>query len=311
MPLACGDVRPEGIDLELDRRTDIKEFLVDPSFHAGEMSFSQYLIRTAQGERGFVGLPVFLMRGYRHRCLFVRRDSKLASLDDLAGKRIGTNGWPDTGNTWSRAALRDQGVGIETIDWWVGPVDDPAYDSFGRRPELLLPANVRRVPAGHTLQGLLLAGELDAVMCPWPPARFYEQDSPVVRLFPEYWRVEQQYARRVGFVPGFHILALRREAFERHPWVGRSLFEACEQARVQAAAHRRWLADASPWALADIEATTALLGEDWQAHGVTANRRMIETFCQEVFGQGLVSSPLDQRAILAQFEQTMRGDGDA
>ena len=104
MALACGDVAVEGVDLNFDRKTDMSQFMADPSFHAGEMSFSQYLIRSSQGEREFVGLPVFVMRGFRHRCFFVRRGSELRALKDLAGKRVGTNGWPDTGNTWSRAA---------------------------------------------------------------------------------------------------------------------------------------------------------------------------------------------------------------
>ena len=130
MALACGDVAVEGVDLNFDRKTDMSQFMADPSFHAGERSFSQYLIRSSQGEREFVGLPVFVMRGFRHRCFFVRRGSELRALKDLAGKRVGTNGWPDTGNTWSRAVLREQGVRIDQIDWWLArPMTHPTIQS--------------------------------------------------------------------------------------------------------------------------------------------------------------------------------------
>ncbi|MGH9173583.1 MAG: nitrate ABC transporter substrate-binding protein, partial [Vicinamibacterales bacterium] len=87
MPLVSGDVLPEGIALTLDRATPIGNFLTDDGFQAGEMSFSQYLRRLAAGDREIVGVPVFLMRGFRQRCFFVRRGSHLQSLADLEGKR--------------------------------------------------------------------------------------------------------------------------------------------------------------------------------------------------------------------------------
>ncbi len=305
MPLVCGDVVAEGIDLNLDRKTSIQHFMVDPTFQAGEMSFSQYLIRTSQGERDFVGLPLFVMRGFRHRCFFVLRGSGLQSLKDLAGKRVGTNGWPDSGNTWSRAALREQGVGIHEIEWWVGPTDDPAYDSLGHRPRLTLPSNVRYAAAGQTLQDMLLGGELDAMMCPWPPRVFHEPGSQIVRLIPNYRQVEQDYARRLGFYPAHHIIALRRQVVERDPWVARSLYQAFERSRLQAQENRRFLADTTPWLLADLEQSTELLSADWQANGVEPNLRMIETMCQEELAQGLIAQPLDSRAVFAEFERLM------
>lgn len=322
MPLACGDVEIEGADadieavaadiqaveLNLDRQTDMKEFLVDQSFHAGEMSFSQYLIRMALGDREFVGLPIFLMRGFRHRCFYVLSGSGLTSFGHLAGKRVGTNGWVDTGNTWSRAALREQGVNIGQIEWWVGPVDDPAYDSFGKRPAVKLPANVRPVAAGRTLQEMLLGKELDALMCPWPPKRFSEPASPIVRLYHNYQEVEQDYAQCIGFYPGFHILAIRRPVLERHPWLARTLFEAFERSRLQAGANRRWLADTSPWYLADLEVTEQVLGADWQAHGIEPNQRMIQALCEEEYAQGLIPEPLDHKAVFQEFAEMMGGD---
>jgi len=305
MALACGDVAVEGVDLNFDRKTDMSQFMADPSFHAGEMSFSQYLIRSSQGGREFVGLPVVVMRGFRHRCFFVRRGSELRALKDLAGKRVGTNGWPDTGNTWSRAVLREQGVRIDQIDWWVGPTDDPSYDSVGHRPKLTLPSNVRSVAPGRTLQDMLLAGELDAFMCPWPPKAFYGVDAQIVRLIPDYRKVEQTYARRVGYYPAHHILAIRRQVFEQHPWLVRSLYEACEQAKFQSQENRRFLADSTPWVLADIEETIEILGPDWQPYGVEPNRRMIQSLCDEEFAQGLIAQPLDSAAVFAEFKQAM------
>jgi 4,5-dihydroxyphthalate decarboxylase len=304
-PLACGDVVAEGIDLSLDRKTSMIQFLLDPTFHAGEMSFSQYLIRLSQGERDFVGMPVFPTRAFRHRCFFVLRDSGLEEFKDLEGKRVGTNAWPDTGNTWSRAALREQGVQIDQIDWWVGPIDDPSYDSFGHRPKLTLPSNVQPTAPGQTIRDMLLDGELDALMCPIPPKGFYDPDSPIARLFPDYRQVEQAYARRVNYFPAHHIIAMRREVFERDPWVARGLYQAFDRSRVQWQEERRRLAETSPWLLADLEDTTELLGHDWQPYGVQRNRRMIQALCDEELAQGLIDQPLDPSRVFAEFEQVM------
>jgi len=305
MPLACGDVVAEGIDLRLDRQTAIGQFMVDLSYQAGELSFSQYLIRTSQGDRRFVGLPVFLMRGYRHRCFYVLRGEGPKSLKDLAGGRVGIEGWPDTGNTWSRAAIREQGVGIDEIDWWLGPVDDTTVDHIGQRPQLALPPNVRPVAGGRTLQDMLLGGELEAIMCPWPPNAFHWTPSPIARLFPNYRQVEQDYARRVGFYPAFHILAIQRPVFERDPWLARSLYNAFDRARVQSQENRRFLGDVAPWLLADLDESIELLGADWQAYGVEANQEMIQALCDEELAQGLIAQPLDAGGVFAEFEQAM------
>src|SRR5687768_16135573 len=107
-PLSAGDVVAEDLDLRLDRDTPgaLDRTLDDPSVHVGELSFARHLARLSQDDHSFVGIPIFPTRAFRQRCFFVRRDSDLCALKDLAGKRIGTNEWPATGNTWSRALLR-------------------------------------------------------------------------------------------------------------------------------------------------------------------------------------------------------------
>ena len=306
-PLACGDVVPAGIDLDLDRRAPMVQFLTGSAFDAGEMSFSQYLIRFSQGERAFVGLPVFVNREFCHRCFFVPRDSSLRCLRDLEGKRVGTNAWPDTGNTWSRATLRAEGVRLDRIRWWVGPYNDLSYDSFGNRPNVALPPNAEPVAAGRTLLDMLLARDLDALMYPVPPPGFYDAGSPLVRLLQDYRQAERAYAQRAGFCPGHHIVAIRRELFQREPWVACSLYDALEQSKLQWQEARWDLSDTSPWLLPDLEETAGTLGRDWRPYGVEPNRRMIQTLCDEELAQGLISEALDPSALFADFERAMQG----
>jgi 4,5-dihydroxyphthalate decarboxylase len=308
-PLASGDVQVKDIDLSLERDTPgaLGRTLSDPSIEVGELSFSRHIIRVANNDRSFVGIPIFPTHGFRHRCFFVRRDSGFHELQQLAGKRIGTNEWPATGNTWSRATLREQGVSIDNVDWWVGPVDDPDYPM---RPQGDLPANVQLTQPGQTLVEMLLGDELDALMCPIPPRGFYAAGSSVVRLFPDYPHVEKEYYRRTGIYPAHHIIGIRRQVFDRDPWIARNLYKALDESKTVWQANRRRLTDTTPWLLADIEESTELIGHDWHPNGVGPNRKMIQALCDEEYGQGLISEPLDGSAVFAEFEAVMSGEGN-
>ncbi len=300
--LASGEVSPEGIDLAIDRSVPMTVFLEDASVPAGEMSFAQYVRRQAAGDTEVVGLPIFVMRGFRQRCFFVRRGSGLESFRDLAGKRVGTNGWPDSGNTWSRSLLRNEGVGLDQVEWWVGPIDDPA----GKRMAAAeLPDSVRPIASDATLVGMLTAGSLDAIMIPWPPKVFYNVDSPIVRLLPDYRATEHAYAQQFGFYPGLHIVAVKASFLTRHPWVAHSLFDAFERAWTLAEERVwRWT-DSTPWLLDDLERIRKVVGPNWQAHGIEPNRTMIQTFCDEVAAQGLIDRPVSVDDLFAEFSRAV------
>ena len=305
-PLACGDVIVEGIDLTFERDTAkaLDRTLGDISIDAGEISLSRHLIRLALGDYSFVGIPVFPYRSFRHRCFFVRRDIGLSSFEQLEKKRIGSNEWPATGNTWSRAVLRDHNVRIEGISWWVGSIDGtPSI-----RPQGELPPYVQ-VATDKTLLSMLLVGDLDALMCPNPPKGFYETGNPVVRLAPDYRSVEMEYYKRTGIFPPNHIIGVRREVYEKYPRVLRSLFLAFDKSKRRWQASRKNLADTTPWMLSEIEGTTALFGEDWSPYGIEPNRKAVQALCDELFAQGLNPQRLDGAIAFTEFEKVMRIHG--
>ncbi|MEZ4571740.1 MAG: hypothetical protein R2849_15675 [Thermomicrobiales bacterium] len=307
-PMLSGDVVPNGIDLELDRSSSIGVFRTDESYQAGEMSFSGYLRGLDSGDSSVIGLPIFIMRAFRQRCFFVKRGSDLGAIGDLAGKRIGTNGWPDSGNTWSRSLLRAEGIDIGGIDWFVGPIDGVTDQAFGHQfSNAGFPENVQPVPEGQSLVGMLLDGDLDAMMVPWPPRGFYEADAPVVRLIPDYRSIEEEYARQVGFCPGHHVIGLHTSVVEEDPSVVQSLFAAFEASRKLTEERRLVLADTSPWLLADLERTNEILGPDWQISGVEPNRAMIDRFCEELHAQGIVKRRFQPDEAFAEFLRLMPG----
>lgn len=304
-PLACGDVVADGLDLTLDRDTAnaLDRTLSDASIEAGELSFSRHLSRLARADNSFVGIPVFPQRAFRHRCFFVMRNSRLDSFESLKGKRIGTNEWPASGNVWSRAILRHHGVPIESVRWWVGSIDGkPSNRSQGN-----LPPHVQ-VATDRTLLAMLLAGELDALMCPHPPKGFGEPDNQVVRLIQDFRTAEIEYYRRTGLFPVIHTIGVRRQTYEARPWILRSLFLALNASKLHWQASRRKLSDTTPWALMEIEMATALFGSDWYVYGVEPNLQVIQALCNELYDQGLNPNRLEAASVFPEFQAAMAGD---
>lgn len=295
-PLFCGEVVAEGVDMALVRG-NMSEALANPNTLATEGSFARHTRRVSEGDDSWVGIPAFVRRGFAHRFWYVLRASGYSSFDALAGKRIGTNEWAATGNTWARAAARERGVSIEEMSWTVGPVDGGEVSQHDR-----LPDHARYAEPNKPLRQMLLDGELDALEIPDPPGGFYERDSPFVRLFPDYRMVERAYYQRVRVFPGLHIIVMRRALFESDPWIARSIYNAMLESR------RRWEqlrleeSDTSPWLQADLEETIELMGSGWQEYGVDANRHMMEVFCSEMKEQGHASRLVHAEELFKDFE---------
>ncbi len=309
-PLVCGDVVPEGLALQFDRTAPLGALFQDPSFQAGETSLGLYMLRTSQGHRDWVGLPIFPMRQFRHRCFLVRRGSPLLdppNLKDLEGKRVGLDGWPNSGNTWTRVLLREAGVDIWKIAWVIAPVEGPAPAPRSDVSPLDLPANVSMGPAGRSLVDLLLEGQIDVLVTAFLPGGFFEPDSPLVHMIPDYRAAERAYFQRVGYCPAHHLLAIRRDVVERNPWMARSLLDAFEASKRVWREQRRKLQDTSPWLLVDLEESAALFGGDWNPYGLEANLKMLDDFCQDQFAQRLVPAPVDPAAAFADFTRLLHG----
>jgi 4,5-dihydroxyphthalate decarboxylase len=295
-PLALGDVTIEGVDLTLLRVFDAPQrVLADPTIDGGEASVSRYLQRVAASDDTFVGLPAFVMRGFRHRCVFVRRGRSLTDLSDLIGRRVGLNEWGATGHAWTRAAFREQGIDLTDVRWFVGRLCPSAPPA----PGTSFPSYVETIPDGATLTEHLLAGDLDAILASEPPEGFHPTQGPIVRLFRDFVSAERSYFARTGVEPAHHLVVLRREIAADHPWLPHRLLEALEESRQQAAQTRRLLGDVTPWLLAELEETEALMGAMAGAYGVEPNRAMIASFCAELFAQGLISAPIDAESVFA------------
>lgn len=292
--LRSGAIRPDGITF--DYRTvipahDIFYAMVErQAYDVSEMSLAFSLMRHARGDAPFVAIPVFPSRVFRHGNIFVNRRAGIAAPKDLEGRKVGIQEFRQTAAIWVRGMLRDEhGVDTTSIRWLQGGVNEPQRNrSTDMQPG---PAyKVGSLPEGRSLSDALAAGELDAVIAATTPASLAASDD-VVRLFPDYRAMEQDYFRRTGIFPIMHTLAIRPAVYRANPWVAGSLFRAFQAAKEAAAKRMRYtgaMVYMTPWLQADVEEMDAVFRGDPWPYGLEANRGPLETFLRYCVEEGFL-----------------------
>jgi 4,5-dihydroxyphthalate decarboxylase len=308
MPLATGAVKPNGIALTLqlsrqgswpERAEMLRRAVQDPSVQGGEWSMAQYLYRIDKGDRQFVGLPIFPLRNFTARDLYIRRGGPIRSPKDLAGKRIGMYSYTASGSIWYRHFLRYIGLDPAAIQWVIGDVDA----AWSSPVDPNLPAGVKTAPAGRSLSDLLLADELEAVYSPPRPQAYHPRTGAIARLFPDFRLVEQDYFRQTGAFPPQHLMVLRREVWDANRWIARSLTEAFSAANDWFTASQKGFPYATPWLEAELEETEAVMGADFHPYGLEANRAQVEMFAGEAFRLGFTSRRITVEEYFADYLQ--------
>ncbi|MBP2170295.1 4,5-dihydroxyphthalate decarboxylase [Erwinia toletana] len=296
-PLALGDVKPQGFNVEVHRvGTLVGDLATSKDYDAGEVSFSRYAQGRANGDTSLLALPHFLMRGFRQRCIITTTDSPLTSPAQLKGKKIGLTGWQDSGNTWTRTVLREAGVEIDDAYWFAGRLtaDHPIVDrlsGFGRE------GRIEAAPGERPLIELLKAGELDAVFTPFMPEGFFLPGSGLRQLQTDFRQAELEYFNRVGYVPGMHLLAMKPAIAAEHPAIPQALSAVIEQSARVWNQKREKYADTTPWLLDDLRRTTQDLPANWNDNGFAVNKKMIADFADELYQQGLTKERLTPEAL--------------
>ncbi len=257
-------------------------------FDICELSLSSFTVKTAQGASHYVGVPAFVSRMFRHTSIYVRTD-RIRKPEDLKGRKVGLPEYQLTANVWARAILQDDhGVKPSDISWVRGGIEDAG------RPEKItvkLPADVRLedAPAGKSISTLLKEGAIDGFMAPRPPA--LPKGTPNIGwLFADPVAAAKDYFKRTGIFPIMHLVGVKRDLAEQHPWLPGAVFKAFDQAKAAALAQ---LCDTSatkvtlPFVEERLSEARALMGEDFWSYGLEPNRKTLETFLRHHNTQGL------------------------
>ena len=300
-PLVLGDVSSPRLQVEVDRvGTLVSNIATDEHHDAAEMSFSRYAQMRHDGDDTVIGIPNFIMRGFRHRCIITTKESSVRHLSDLAGKKIGLTGWRDSGNTWTRAAVRREGVGVEDAMWYAGrltaahPITD-RLDGFGRQ------GRIEAAPGERPMVELLRDGGLDAIFTPFMPEGFFDKASPFRQVLADYRASETAYLYDVGYVPGMHLIGIKSQIVADNPWVMEELSEMIDESQRIWLAKREKYADTTPWMIDELSRCAADLPSGWSKSGLAANERMISDFAEELYAQKIMPRRLSPADLFPKF----------
>jgi 4,5-dihydroxyphthalate decarboxylase len=303
-PLIDGRVSIDGCDLTFQKGSigDLNSHVFDgPQTTAvTEIGLHPYMLAFANdGFRGYSLLPIFPLRTFRHKSVFIRTDRGIDRPEDLRGKVVGTPGYSSTSLTWIRGIIEDEyGVRPQDITWVVAREDSSAKDAGkASKQENVFPEGlaIRQGPVGMDESELLVSGEADALFHAVEPKAYVEGNPIVARLFSDSRRVERAYFAKTGIFPIMHVVAVRDDLIAENPWLSEAVFNAYSMAKRVNFDHLNklgWAMVSLPWFGQEFEETRELMGDNFWPYGIEPNRKTLEALFRYSFEQGLASRKL-------------------
>ena len=302
--LIDGRVKIEGCNIDFtesgigDINTNV--FSGPQTLDVTEIGLHPFMLAYANdGFRDYSLLPIFPLRLFRHKSVFIRTDRGITKPEDLRGKKIATTGYSSTSLTWVRGILQEEyGVKPEDVEWIVSSKDSSAKDA-GKvsKQENVFPEGIQisMGPAGKDESDLIESGEVDAVFHAAEPRAYIEGHPKVGRLFPDYRSTEKAYFSKTGIFPIMHAVAIRKSLVKQNPWIIEAVFNAYSQSKQEAydyMAKAAWFKDSLPWFGQEFDETRALMGNNYYSYGIEPNRKTLDALFRYSHQQGLCSREL-------------------
>jgi 4,5-dihydroxyphthalate decarboxylase len=269
-------------------------------FDIAEMSLSSYTLSLFRDPQPFVAIPVFPSRSFRHSCIFINRNSGITEPKDLIGKRVGNPEYQLTACVWIRGILSDEyKIPVSSVTYFRGGEETPGRTE---KQTVSLPPEIRleNIAQDKTLSNMLDAGEIDAIYSPRTPSCIARKSPNVRLLFEDYETMEREYYQRTRIFPIMHTVVIRREVYEKNPWVAQSLYKAFVLAQrevyedlYETAALKFML----PWLIRHAEDTRKLMGENFWPYGLEPNVHALSTFLRYSHEQGLAKRLLTPQEL--------------
>ena len=303
-PLIDGRVLVEGCSLTYQKGSigDLNTHVLSgpQTIEVTEIGLHPYMLGVANdGVRGYSLLPIFPLRTFRHKSIFIRTDRGIDRPEDLRGKTIATPGYSSSSLTWIRGMLEDEyGITPQDVTWVVSKKDSSADVSGSvSKQENVIPDGLEVVegPPGLDESDLLERGEVDALFHAIEPRAFVERDPIVARLFPDPRQSERAYFAKTGIFPIMHVVAVRNDVVEENPWLPAAVFNTYSKAKKMNMEHLKkmgWAMISLPWFSDEFEETRELMGDNYWPYGIEPNRKTLETLFRYSYEQGLASREL-------------------
>jgi 4,5-dihydroxyphthalate decarboxylase len=301
--LIDGRAQVEGCDVQYqpgkigDLNTHV--FSGPKTLEVTEIGLLPFILASANdGFRDYSLIPVFPLRTFRHKSIFIHSGSGITRPEDLKGRTVGTPGYSSTSLTWIRGMMSDEyGVRPEDIEWVVSADDSSAKDAGATsKQENVLPDGVSITvgPEGKDESDLLLDGDVDALFHAVEPRAFAERHPKVKRLFDDPRATERAYFKKTGVFPIMHVVAIRNDVIDEHPWLPEAVFSAYSQAKYieYKSMQNRWVYGTLPWFGQEFDETREVMGDNFWPYGIEPNRKTLDTLFRYSYDQGLAKKRL-------------------
>ena len=306
--LMDGTVKPEGIDLHYHNSFPAATFhrmMGKHEFEASELGLTFYLDTLQEPDPPFVAIPVYPIRIFSHSAIYINTNKGIEQPKDLIGKKIGIKSFLVSAGHWMRGILEHEyGVPHKSIQWFAELDEDI---EFTPHKDL----NITRLPHNRSVETMLAEGELDAVIHSSIIKPILNKDPRVGRLWPDYKAEEARFFAKTGIFPIMHVMGIKQEIVDKHPWVPINMFQAFQKAKAIAMKRMN-----NPrivplaWYREVWEEQERLLGPDPWEYGLTdRNRHTLETVAGYSYEQGLTQRKwTPDELFVSVFQGRKRGD---
>ena len=266
-----------------------------------EVGLHPFMIAYAnEGFRDYTLLPIFPLRVFRHKSIYIRTDRGIKKPEDLRGKKIATPGYSSSSLVWIRGIVQDEyGISPEDVHWVISSKDSAAKTTGGpAKQENILPEGLSYSvgPAGKDESDLLESGEVDALFHAAEPRAYMQGHPDIARIFPDSRATEQAYFSNTGIFPIMHSVAIKKDVLEENPWLAEAVFNAYSQAKQKAYEYltkAAWYKTSLPWVSQDLEDTRKIMGKNFWTYGMNEpNRKTLDTLFRYSYEQGLCNRKL-------------------
>jgi 4,5-dihydroxyphthalate decarboxylase len=223
-PLKDGTLASDALALDFasieTAQKGFKQAVNDLAFGVSEIAIVTFLQAYAAG-RPLLLLPFVMNGNFHHKSVLCRADDDLQP-GDLAGRKVAMRSYSQTTPTWVRGILSDEyGVDIEKVRWLS---QESGHVAGYEEPEW-----VSRIDGGLSLEEMLLAGEVDAILASGLAGK------PGIRtLLPDPEKARKDWYARHHVVPINHMVAIRRELAGERPDLVREIYRLLLEAKARA-----------------------------------------------------------------------------
>ena len=281
----------------------VTKHITESAFDMFEYSIAGYVVATQSGlakRLGWTALPVFLSRpfGMFVGGFVVPEGSRIRTLADLRGTRLGIPEYRMTAGVWLRIMLREL-YGIQSSEiTWVNdrPMRTSYMGQLGALDKLPAGEHVEDRPEGTDLVELVRSGEVDS-------ACTMVRDPKGVRALLDERGAEALFAelkRKTNASPANHLVVVKRDVLRDRPELARAIYDAFEESKQIAYREARAAAGAYLYFPGEAFARQAAdLGEDPYPSGIAANRATLDLLLDQLVADGQVAARPAVEALFA------------